>query len=210
MSAHKWLKNQWLMSDRKRSAGPRNRVPPSEKNRGDGLDRRPPVGTAARRAAKPRIAVHLDDTTCPGTPVFTPAQPAVGGRKRGTPTREEARGRLGTRTSGRRSRWLFASDQIFFSSSGPHHLRTWDKWRRNSVQSEVRKASGSSGDRIVEEVLPTPNPASPPPAHPPPQPAAVGRLLRELVEAGADAMVWGALSVLITLLIAVFGFVFGT
>ena len=122
----------------------------------------------------------------------------------------------------------------------------------------------------------SPNPASPPPAHPPPQPAAVGRLLRVLVEGGADAMaaytaveeaqsmalesaatqvqpmlaemrqlfaerdrklddlsrnldtfkqvvdtkldalkrelrlVWGALGVLITLLIAVFGFVFGT
>ena len=105
-------------------------------------------------------------------------------------------------------------------------------------------------------------PASPPPAHPPPQPAAVGRLLRVLVEAGADAMTAytvveeaqsmaaatqvpdaggdalfaerdrklddlsrnldtfkqvvdtggrrGALGVLITLLIAVFGFVFGT
>ena len=34
-----------------RTAGPRNRTLPPEQKRGDGLERRPPVGTAARRAA---------------------------------------------------------------------------------------------------------------------------------------------------------------
>ena len=39
-----------------RPAGPRNRVPRGEKKRGDGLERRPLVGTARRRRAESRIA----------------------------------------------------------------------------------------------------------------------------------------------------------
>ena len=36
-----------------RPTGPRNRVPPTEQKRGDGLERRPPVGTARQRRAGP-------------------------------------------------------------------------------------------------------------------------------------------------------------
>ena len=36
-----------------RPAGPRKRELPTEKKRGDGLDRRPPVGMAAHRGAQP-------------------------------------------------------------------------------------------------------------------------------------------------------------
>ena len=41
-----------------RPAGPRNRATPSGKKRGDGLERRPPVGTARRRRAKTRFLVY--------------------------------------------------------------------------------------------------------------------------------------------------------
>ena len=54
------------------AAGGRNRVSPTETKRGDGLERRPPIGTARRRRAKSRLA-----------------------------DRNEARERLGTPTSGR-------------------------------------------------------------------------------------------------------------
>ena len=37
-------------------AAQRNRVPPTDRKRGDGLERRPPVGTARRRRAEPRAS----------------------------------------------------------------------------------------------------------------------------------------------------------
>ena len=43
-------------------AGPRNRVPPMVKKRGDGLERRPPAGTARRRRAESRIATSRHDS----------------------------------------------------------------------------------------------------------------------------------------------------
>ena len=59
------------VSDRHRPpTGGRNRVPPTTKKRGDGLERRPPVGTAARSAAdsdKVRVA-YLGQSSCRLTP----------------------------------------------------------------------------------------------------------------------------------------------
>ena len=80
--------------------GGRNRVLPTEKNRGDGLERRPPVGTAARSAANvvPPITVRTRDS---GSASLRLASTAERRSKPRTADREESRGRLGTPTSGR-------------------------------------------------------------------------------------------------------------
>ncbi len=112
--------SRWGFTPAPPPAGPRNRVPPMVKKRGDGLERRPPAGTARRRRAESRIATsrHDSHSARPQRVQWSRPQGNAGQSSRwrlhaGTAARraakprtadgEEARGRLGTPASGRHS-----------------------------------------------------------------------------------------------------------
>ena len=73
---------------------------PTEQERGDGLERRPPAGTAARRAAKPRNANRARTRGRLGTPT-SGRHSGPQGRESRNANRTRARGRLGAPASGR-------------------------------------------------------------------------------------------------------------
>ena len=73
--------SRWEPSDRHRCpTAQRNHAPPPEQKRGDGLERRSLVGTAAREGRLPRKAVGFNGAAGKGTPVFRPAPPRAAGR----------------------------------------------------------------------------------------------------------------------------------
>ena len=82
------------------AAGGRNRVSPTETKRGNGLERRPPVGTARRRRAKSRLADRDEARERLGTPTSGRHRPPQAGEIASRRPRS-SRERLGTPTSGR-------------------------------------------------------------------------------------------------------------
>ena len=77
-----------------------NRVQPKEKNRGDGLERRPPAGTAARSAADGPSPPASTGRREGNAGVHTGTAPRSGAKLHNSQV-EKSRGRLGTPTSGR-------------------------------------------------------------------------------------------------------------